>query len=73
MVKVLFAIRKAHIAALERLIDCLDYEIIRRCAESDQECYDVVYSLNRLREGLKQMRLAAPDSSEWSDPLKPDR
>ena len=45
MVKVSFAIRKAHIAALERLIDCLDYEIIRRCAKSDQECYDMVYSL----------------------------
>ena len=54
MVKVCCELSKAHVEALERLFDALDSDVIRGCAESDQEFYDMLYGLERLREELKK-------------------
>jgi hypothetical protein len=54
MVKVSFQVDAAHARALAKLIDMLDYEAIRRAAESDQETYDMVFCLECLRQALKE-------------------
>ena len=46
-------INEKHAKALLKLIDLLDYDVIRGCAASEQEAYDMVLSLDCVRSTLK--------------------
>ena len=51
--KVTLELDEAHARALETLIDRVELELIQRIGTSDQETYDMVFSLECLREALK--------------------
>jgi hypothetical protein len=50
---VTFGLDNAHVQALLRLCDHLEFESIERYASSDQEAYDTVFALECLRAALK--------------------
>jgi hypothetical protein len=53
MLKLSCLIDQVHARALAKLIDMLDYEVIRRYADSDQETYDMIFCLESIRKALK--------------------
>ena len=47
-----------HSRVLVHLIDTMSYDMVRRCAASDQMCYDIIIALGRLRAAIEERRLA---------------
>ncbi len=58
MVRVRLDLNERHARALLKLVDLLDYEVVRGCASSEQEAYDIVLSLDCLRTALRTKGVA---------------
>ena len=53
MTSISIKLDRAHVRALQHLVESLDLELIQRCARSDQETYDMVFCLETMKEALK--------------------
>jgi hypothetical protein len=64
-VKLTCEFSEAHVRALEKVIDGLDYETIEAIAKSPQEGYDIIFCLQSLRDAIKvaQNPPSAPSKS----------
>jgi hypothetical protein len=65
-VKLTCEFSEAHVKALEKVIDGLDYETIEAIAKSPQEGYDIIFCLQSLRDAIKvaQNPPSAPSKSD---------
>ena len=59
-----FNVNQKHAKALLKLIDLLDYQVVRSCAASEQEAYDMVLALDSVRIALKVNDVRWGDKNE---------
>jgi hypothetical protein len=63
-VEICFDVNQKHAKALLKLIDLLDYQVVRSCAASEQEAYDMVLALDCVRTALKANDVRWGDNNE---------
>jgi hypothetical protein len=54
VIRVSFELPKGHAAALDRMLRCLTFETVSGYADSEQERFDLILAVERLRVALEQ-------------------
>jgi hypothetical protein len=65
------ALDEVRAQALMRLLDNLDYETMRRCAISNQDCFDMIHAMECVRAALT--RESSRDAGRVAGGLETDR